>query len=379
MNVAEKRVLIIQETLRQYRLPFFERLAAALNEDGIRLRVAYSPPNRTEALKGDDTRLDSGIGFCVRAWRAFGGKLVFQPLAEEIARANLVITEQANRLLMNHYLLLLSSLGAKRFAYWGHGWNRQGVPNGFRAWYKRKMLRRAHWWFAYTAGTARYLVEQGYPAGRITNVQNATDTAGFRRLLAEVTEEERLRACEGLGIRPGATIGLFCGGLYPEKRLGFLLESARKIRARVPEFELLVIGGGVDRRMVEAAAWEHPWVHSVGPKFGREKAVLFSLASVFLNPGLIGLGVLDAFCAGLPVLTTDFPGHSPEIEYIQHGANGLITPHGPAEFADAAAALLMDSGQLRRLRQGAQASAGPLTVEAMVENFRQGILQCLGS
>jgi glycosyltransferase involved in cell wall biosynthesis len=370
-------VLIIQERMREYRLPLYRRLAEALRADGVELRVAYSPPNRIEATKGDLVELDSGIGLRVPPWRAFGGKLVFQPLFREIARADLVVVEQANRLLMNHYLVLLGTLGRKRFAYWGHGWNRQGAPHGLGAWYKRKTLRRAHWWFAYTPGTARYLVGQGYPPGRITNVQNAIDTREFRRQLAEVAEDDRRAMRARLGIAPDARVGLFCGSLYAEKRIPFLLDAARRIRARVPRFELLVIGSGPDREIVEAAARELPWVHYAGPSVGREKAVLFTLAAAFINPGVVGLSIVDAFCAGLPFFTTDLPIHGPEIEYLDDGVNGLMSPPAPQVFADAVVKVLADAALCNRLAEGARASASRYTIEAMAENFRRGILQCL--
>ena len=41
-------VLIIQERLREYRLPLYEKLATALRHDGVRLRVAYSLPSGGE-------------------------------------------------------------------------------------------------------------------------------------------------------------------------------------------------------------------------------------------------------------------------------------------------------------------------------------------
>ena len=38
-------------------------------------------------------------------------------------------------------------------------------------------------------------------------------------------------------------------------------------------------------------------------KKGREKAAWFKLASVVLNPGLVGLHILDSFWAGVPMVT----------------------------------------------------------------------------
>ena len=43
-----------------------------------------------------------------------------------------------------------------------------------------------------------------------------------------------------------------------------------------------------------------------------------------INPGLVGLSIIDSFAAGIPIITTTSKIHSPEISYLQHNYNGLI-------------------------------------------------------
>ena len=98
-----------------------------------------------------------------------------------------------------------------------------------------------------------------------------------------------------------------------------------------------------------------------------------------LNPGLVGLSVLDAFALGLPMVTCDLPYHSPEIEYLVDGENGLVlaADTSAAEYGDNVAALMNDSDRLNRLSAGALASAEQYTVEEMVDRFATGILTAL--
>lgn len=96
-----------------------------------------------------------------------------------------------------------------------------------------------------------------------------------------------------------------------------------------------------------------------------------------LNPGLVGLGILDAFVCGVPMVTTDCGLHSPEVAYLDSGVNGWMTPDTLGDFIDAAAAVLTDDALYARLRRGCAVSAKAYTVEGMAKNFARGVRQCL--
>jgi hypothetical protein len=84
----------------------------------------------------------------------------------------------------------------------------------FKVW----LSRRADWWFAYTELSTRSVRGFGYPAQRITTLNNAVDTAALQREVAHcrVGDREALRRRLGLG---GGPVGLFLGSLYRDKRL----------------------------------------------------------------------------------------------------------------------------------------------------------------
>lgn len=298
---------------------------------------------------------------------------MWQPLLREIAAADLIVVEHANKYLVNYLLLCCSVLGMKRVAYWGHGRNRQSQKIGISEWLKSKTLDRVDWWFAYTRGTADYLVEKGVSFAKITNVQNSIDTSEFRRQLLSVSESDLIAVREKLGISSKAMVGLFCGGITREKLPEFLIQSALMIKSQVPLFELIVIGDGPEKCVIDSAARTYTWIHSVGPQFGREKAVCFKLASLVLMPGVVGLAIVDAFAADLPIFTTDIPIHGPEIEYLENGHNGLITPANTELFASAIAGILADAKELQALKNGASQSAAHYSIAQMTRNFQYGI------
>ncbi len=371
-------VLITLDQMKQYRLPLFEKLHAVLADDGVDLRVAYSDPPPRELAKQDNTELPAEYGIKVPGYWFFGHRILYQPMAREIARADLVIVEQANRYVWNHLLLLLSAFGGKRLAFWGHGENKQTDRSRFSEWYKRRILKRADWWFAYTEGVKRYLIRNGVDPTRITSVNNAVDTREIRRLCSSFSGGELEAARGDLGIKPGAPVGIYCGVLHRVKAIDFLLASASLIRKARNDFHLILVGGGPEREAIETPTRGENRIHVVGPQFGRRKALLLKPSDLLLAPGPVGLVILDAFAAGLPLVTTQLSIHGPEIEYLEEGRNGIMTAHNTGVYAQAVVSLLSDRDRLRVLQEGAALSGEAYTIENMVERFRQGILACLG-
>ena len=159
--------------------------------------------------------------------------------------------------------------------------------------------------------------------------------------------------------------------------MDLLFEAAEIVAGKHPEFRLLIVGDGPLRHQAETYVQGREWCRYVGPKFGRQKALLLSISQLWINPGLVGLGILDAFCARLPLVTTDLPLHSPEIEYLENGRNGLIVPSSAASIADGVSCLLSDGRRLDSMRDQALKSAGRYNVETMVGNFASGIRACL--
>ncbi|MEP6863407.1 MAG: glycosyltransferase family 4 protein [Deltaproteobacteria bacterium] len=365
------RVLIIETQLKQYRRQFLVDLAVALRARDIDLVVAYSEPSPAERARGDTIDLP-GLGVKVPAF-TLGERVVVQRAWALARDAALVIFGQANGLLLNYALLARSQLGLQRVAYWGHGYNHQADPRGYSELFKRRMLGVADWWFAYTPSVTRYLVEHGVSNSTITTVFNTIDVDELAAAIA-IREPDAVRT--RLGIPDRSRVGLYCGALVPAKQLGFLADAAAVIRELVPDFELVIVGAGPERAMLEAIARYRPYLHVVGPAFGADRADYFAIAEISLVPAHLGLAIVDAFAAGLPVATTTAPGHGPEIDYLS-AATGVQTELDVEAYGRAVASLLTDRERLVAMRSAARASAAELSLDRMVEQFATGIVRCL--
>lgn len=375
------RVVVTQHRLLHYRQAFFERLRRACAERQIELRLVHGQASPFEALKNDTARLEWADVVKNRFLRIRSVDLVWQPFPATLHDADLVVLMQENRLLSNYpWLLRLRTRPGQRIAYWGHGRNLQSdAPDGLRERWKRWFVNRVDWWFAYTETTRSILCTDGFPADRIAVLDNAIDNEQFLRDLAAV-DASRLQTCrDRLGSHTGSPIGLYCGSLYPDKRLDLLLAAADLVHAQRDDFRLVVIGDGPSRPLVDEAARTRPWIVSLGVLRGVDKAAWFRLANAYLSPGAVGLHVLDAFCAGIPMITTEGARHGPEIAYLQSDRNGFIVNADARAVAETYLSLLHDADLMQRIRSAAAQDAQRYTLANMVQRFVDGIERCLAS
>jgi len=363
------RVVIVQRRLTHYRIPLFELLRSYLYDEGIQLELLVGKERDSEKTKNDGGTISWAIQ--VPCYYFLGERLCWQSIHKHLSGSDLVVVTQENALLTNHLLILQSR--EYKLAFWGHGANLQSDnPNGFKERFKRWTTNRVDWWFAYTQMSASLVNAAGFPANRITLLNNAVDTTEMQNQWQSVAPDEMRTLRESIGFAEGP-VGVFVGSLHADKRLDFLFAAAVAIRLRIPDFHLLIVGDGRERDKVRAWCAEHQWARWVGARFGREKIAYISMAQIMLNPGLVGLGILDSFVCGVPMLTTDCGIHSPEIAYLMNGTNGVMTADRQDAYAHACVDLLQDDHVLELLRLGCIASASEYTVDNMARWFTAGI------
>ena len=381
VNGERKRqtVAFVTLILSHYRVPFHMRVRDTLARHGIEYRLIYGDPAGSAALKGDTVALPWATRVPVRMFKLGNTELFWQKALTETRDADLTIVSQENKLLLNYALQARYLLRGKKVAFFGHGKNFQAKrASGWRAALKRRLAKHVHWWFAYTPGVGKIVTDCGFPAEKITVNYNAIDTVGLRAEFDSIgsVEMDALKRKYGLAAR---NMAIFVGGMYDEKRLPFLFEAASRIRSAVPDFELFLIGAGSHSHLAREAAEAHDFVHFLGPLFGRDKAGLLKMSKTLLMPGLVGLAVMDAFAAGCPLITTDVSYHSPELEYLEDGRNGLIVREADSvdAYADAVVRVLRDETYRAKLASGALASSELYTIENMADNVSKGVLAAL--
>ena len=368
---------MLQHRLLHYRTALFERLKLALDRAGVDLVLVHGQAAEAEQARQDTGSLAWATQVHNRSLRIGEKDVLWQPIPPKARDSDLVILMQENRLMSNYPWLWGWGPTRTKVAFWGHGRNFQSAAlASMRERWKARFLKKVDWWFAYTDLTRHIVRDAGFPEQRITVLNNAIDNSQFACDLAAVGAEEISALRRQIGAPIGGLVGIFCGSLYPEKRLELLIEAGTQVHAKRPDFRLVVIGDGPGRSMLEQAAGAS-WLHCVGAKRGKDKAAWFRVAQLCLNPGLVGLHVLDSFVAGTPMITTADALHSPEICYLHHNRNGLICTGTATAYADAVLELIADTQRLANLRAGAQSSSAQYSLDEMVRRFAAGILECL--
>ena len=379
-------VLIIQRMIPDYRMAFFQSLHSKLASDGISLKVLTGVGRQEEFLQ--DTMGNMSFATRTRNVSLLGESYWTLHSWEMASHSDMVIVEQAVAPLQNIAFVLrreTQSLFRRGhhplIAFWGHGMDlAPGVRHRLADGFKRLVLTKADWWFAYTSRSQQYVIAAGYPRDRVTNVNNSTDVDSLRNALFAVSKQRMNQLFRSLFPQDrlsSCMVAMFCSRLIERKDVPLMLKSAGLIHNHLPSFRLIIIGDGPFRSLVQEFCNVNDWCVFVGKISGLARAPYLKMSDVWLCPGGVGLEVIDAFAAGLPFCTTWHDRHSPEVVYISNGINGLITKQDATQYSDAVAKLLSSDAKLRQMKSNAARDSKQYGIEQMANRFRIGILQCL--
>ncbi|TLM84545.1 glycosyltransferase family 4 protein [Pseudarthrobacter sp. NamE2] len=369
------KVVILQEYVPQYRVPFFESLHREAKTHGIDVRVAYGSAGANQATRKDAGEISCGTPIAQKEWNFAGRRLVVRDTSAATAGADLIILEQARRNLDAYKLLTVKSSGRPIVALWGHGRDYTQRTSGIDRALSRWLTSRADWFFAYTNGGLASVVADKFPSNKVTVVQNSIDTSSLRASVKSVSKKSLSDFSERLGLK-GKT-ALFIGGLDSSKRLEFLIAAAQVAQVLDADFRLLIAGSGPARLQVEEWSQRFPWITYLGGVSGYEKAQAMAASQILAMPGRVGLVAVDSFAAELPIVTTDWPLHAPEFEYLTNGKNAIVTSDDESTYAATMIEAMSNSQMLTALKAGASRDAETYTLQSMVSRFFAGIVSAL--
>lgn len=205
-------------------------------------------------------------------------------------------------------------------------WVQVGRLGGF---YDLRHYQRCHHLVGNTEGIVRYIVAQGWPAGRAHHLPN------FTPALAGIAPVPRA----SLGVPDAAPLLLAMGRLHQNKGFDTLIAAL----AAVPGAHLAIAGEGPERAALETCAARAGVADRVTFLGWRDdQGALLAAADLFVCPSRhepLGNVVLEAWSAGRAVVAAAAQGPT---ELIEDGATGLLVPVNDAAALAASITALLD-------------------------------------
>ena len=204
------------------------------------------------------------------------------------------------------------------------------------------------------------------PGRKVTTIINGVDC---HRFACPPAARDRLRV--ELGVRDSDLVIGSVGRLSYEKNYGLLLDAAAGVLTRFP-IRVLLVGDGPETDSLRSQAASLGLEDRViMPGERRDVPELMSAMDVFVLPSLIeGLPntVLEAMCAGLPVVATSVGG-TPDV--VAHGVSGFLVPSNNAAALGEALESLLGDGDLRREMglSGRRLAQTKFSMERMVREY----------
>jgi glycosyltransferase involved in cell wall biosynthesis len=171
-------------------------------------------------------------------------------------------------------------------------------------------------------------------------------------VIPNVVDTSRFRFRERRPLRPRL---VSTRNLDPIYDVGNTLRAFARVRATRPEAELVVVGDGSEARTLRELGASIGGVRFAGAARPEAMPGFYDAADVFVNSSTVDnqpVSVLEAFAAGLPVVSTAAGGLK---WMVRHGETGMVVPeHDPDAMARAVAALLDDPDRAQRLARRAR-------------------------
>ena len=337
-------LIIVQEELPSYRVDFFDRLAALLEERGERL-VVYRSVTEGEGALGVLTAARP-----LRSWeRLLGPTAPLTPfsraplwqrgaLGVPLRRGDVLVAPGAPRCVSHLALMLKGRLRGARVVWWGHYWSSTSVP--WRFWARVALTRLAHAALFYTdqevreaQAQARWLLPRAVCA--LSNGLNLDPIAARRAPYVPASRERAV---------------LFIGRLIDRCELPVLLRALA--RSGLEGVALYVVGGGEAEGACRAEAARLGVAGRVcwcGATVDEDEiARVANRCALFVYPGAVGLSLIHAMAYGLPcVVHCDRFQQGPEVAAHEEGVTGMSFRRGDdVELAQVIAEALEDQGRL---------------------------------
>jgi glycosyltransferase involved in cell wall biosynthesis len=375
-----KKVLIAhQSTIPHYRVEFYNTLAR-MKPEWWDFYVVFDEKSSVKFFK-ENVDIKEFI-FNIEKCRTFTIKknkrvISFQTFLFKIHKYDLVIVEDALNNLSYPLAYFFKAFGIKLFK-WGHGIDfsiqKKSVLKSVSEWIKLFFTRISDGFLAYTNSVKNILIQNGINPHKIYVLNNTINIIKQRELYLKVKNyKNEIKQKMKLD---GKKILLYVGRLDSRKRIDFLLSAYSQLCKKNSNYCLIIIGGGekefIDLVKEYSTLYDILYLGIITDY--KELTEFYSISDLYVYPGDVGLGPLQALCCDLIPVVIQSNTHNPEIEYLNEN-NSLILKENISsiEYAAEINLLIEDKHRIDGIRNKIWDSIKHLTLENMALNFINAI------
>lgn len=182
-------------------------------------------------------------------------------------------------------------------------------------------IKRAAVILSYSTYGKEYFKSLGIAADKIVVAGNTLRLEKQLRFKEEhFSEVEALKSEIGFQEK---FIFLAVGSIEKTKRFDLLIRVFRDLGKSYPHIGLIIVGGGNAEELnrLKALAGESDRIYFAGPRF-EDVGLFYSMADVFVLPGLGGLAINEAMAYALPVISA--PADGTELDLVKKNRTGFL-------------------------------------------------------
>lgn len=366
-------ILLFQKVVPSFRVPIFKVLY-----EKYKILVCHSLERKQSTWQSAYSFMDFPNILLKRFYYMNRDTTVVQNILPVIIKykPKIIISEFSLRYMTFWLLFILKPVFKYKLAIWTHGVDNQDMMNPFNT----KKSRLALFIYKSVDGILLY----SYERKRIIeeNIGNdkklfvAVNTLDTKLLNQLYVKNQKIGISEiktKLGFKEQFNI-IYTGRLLKTKRIDLLLSSF-ELLMRSFNVGLHIIGDGPEINLIKQYQSKIKSIYSYGAIYDEELLGQYIYASdVTVIPGYVGLSIVHSFAYGNPLITCkmtiDGPFHSPEIEYLHHGKNGLLCDSTAESIAENISYLLDNEDVLKVMSQSALDTVeNECSVDNMIEGF----------
>lgn len=348
-------VLLLYPKMLFYKIPIFNGLSSYLYKRGFNL-IVWAQEIEIKTCPVEFTSLEEQT-FSFKSYREVLKKHEISIVVNILFRSN-------PGYLFYLYSIFYAKYVNKKVVFYGHGVNLESnrkidhtIINLMHLLFDRLIL--------YTPREVNYL----WKINR-NKVSVAYNTLYFNNRLRNIERNEsQIKTKYKIAFDK---IVLFSGRIQSRKKLEVTIDFFISNNEQLSNTGLIIIGSGLSDHLKNKINSVNNIIY-LGPIYDPEiMAEIFYMSDIYTIPGHIGLGIVEAFYWGLPVITMNVK-HAPEVYYLKNAENGFIV-EDEVEYKKRMLELLNDENLLEKMGHTARETyENEANIIKMYEGFLHGI------